>query len=153
MPRTAHRPLYLLLAGAFAALSAMPALAAGQQTVCTITVNSSDEKEAFRHYLPADKFRFVELVERGRPDWLESARRKGVRCDILVISGHYDGGDYAGGNEFFSEHVDSREYLPVDEMERVACSEPDDGLFAHLKAVYLFGCNTLNPVALRSAPE
>jgi hypothetical protein len=153
MPRTAHRPLYLLLAGAFAALSAMPALAAGQQTVCTITVNSSDEKEAFRRYLPADKFRFVELVERGRPDWLESARRKGVRCDILVISGHYDGGDYAGGNEFFSEHVDSREYLPVDEMERVACSEPDDGLFAHLKAVYLFGCNTLNPVALRSAPE
>jgi hypothetical protein len=137
-----------------AAFAAAPALAAsGKQTVCTITVNSSNEKEAFRRYLPADRFQFVELVERGRPDWLESARRKGIRCDILVISGHYDGGDYAGGNEFFSEHVDSREYLPVDEMERVACSNPDDGLFSHLKAVYLFGCNTLNPVTLRSAPE
>ena len=124
-----------------------------KQTVCTITVNSSDEKHAFERYLPPARFRFVELVERGRPDWLESARRKGIRCDILVISGHYDGGDYAGGNEFFSEHVDSREYLPVDEMERVACSNPDDGLFAHLKAVYLFGCNTLNPVALRSAAD
>lgn len=153
MPRILHSPRYLLLAGLFAAFSAAPALATGQQTVCTITVNSSNEREAFRRYLPADKFRFAELVERGRPDWLESARRKGIRCDILVISGHYDGGDYAGGNEFFSEYVDSREYLPVDEMERVACSETGDGLFSHLKAVYLFGCNTLNPVALRSAPE
>jgi hypothetical protein len=124
-----------------------------KQTVCTITVNSQNEKQAFERYLPKDRFEFVELVERGRPDWLESARRKKIRCDFLVISGHYDGGDYAGGNEFFSEHVESREYLPVDEMERVACSEPDDGLFAHLKAVYLFGCNTLNPVALRSAPD
>ena len=87
---------------------------AGKETVCTITVNSSNEKQAFEHWLTKDRFDFVELVERGRPDWLESARRKGIRCDILVISGHYDGGDYAGGNEFFSEHVESREYLPVD---------------------------------------
>jgi hypothetical protein len=125
---------------------------ADRTTVCTITVNSSDEKEAFRRRLPADKYQFVELVERGRPDWLESARRKGIRCDVLIISGHYDGGDYAGGNEFFSEHVDAHEYLPVDEMERVACSDPDDGLFSHLKAVYLFGCNTLNPQTLRGTP-
>ena len=120
------------------------------ETVCTITVNSSDEKEAFRRHLPADRFQFVELVERGRPDWLESARQKGIQCDMLIISGHYDGGDYAGGNEFFSEHVDSHEFLPVDEMERVACSEPEAGLFSKLKEVYLFGCNTLNPQALRS---
>ena len=151
--RTISRPASLVMAGLFVACSATHALAAARQTVCTITVNSSNEKEAFRRYLPADKFQFVELVEPGRPDWIESARRKGIRCDVLVISGHYDGGDYAGGNEFFSEHVDSREYLPVDEMERVACSDPDQGLFAHLKAVYLFGCNTLNPVVLRSGPE
>jgi len=153
------KPAAVILA-AIGGVAAMPAFAtpgpvsaADRQTVCTITVNSSDEKQAFERYLPPDRFRFVELVERGRPDWLESARRSGIRCDILVISGHYDGGDYAGGNEFFSEHVDSREYLPVDEMERIACSNPDDGLFSHLKAVYLFGCNTLNPVALRSAPD
>ena len=156
MPRAVpslFRPC-LALAGVCAALAAAPAIASdSRETVCTITVNSSDEKRSFERYLPPSRFDFVELVERGRPDWLESARRKGIRCDILVISGHYDGGDYAGGNEFFSEHVESREYLPVDEMERVACSNPDDGLFAHLKVVYLFGCNTLNPVALRSAPE
>ena len=130
----------------------VPSLAATKQTVCTITVNSPDEREAFRRHLPPDRFRFVELVERGRPDWLASARRSGVRCDFLVISGHYDGGDYAGGNEFFSEYPEAREFLSVDEMERVACSEPDDGPFSHLKAVYLFGCNTLNPEALRSSP-
>ena len=126
---------------------------APKQTVCTITVNSADEREAFRRYLPPDRYRFVELVERGRPDWLETARREGVRCDILIISGHYDGGDYAGGNEFFSERVETREFLPVDEMERVACSDPDNGLFSHLKAVYLFGCNTLNPEALHGEAE
>lgn len=150
------RPTRCLAFSAFVvallALVPLAAHAASKKTVCTITVNSSDEKEAFRRHLPKDEFQFVELVERGRPDWLESARRSGIRCDILVISGHYDGGDYAGGNEFFSEHVDAHEYLPVEEMERVACSAPGDGLFSHLQAVYLFGCNTLNPEALRSTP-
>ena len=133
-----------------AAVHASPAQAA-KKTVCTITVNSANEKNAFRRHLPADRYEFVELVERGRPDWLESARRKGIRCDVLIISGHYDGLYYAGGTEFFSEHVDAQEFLPVDEMERAACSEPEDGLFSRLKEVYLFGCNTLNPEALRSA--
>src|SRR5882672_1864140 len=137
---------------ALSMVAGSPAARAEAKTVCTITVNSSDEKDAFRRHLPAGDYRFVELVERGRADWLESARQKGIRCDLLIISGHYDGGDYAGGNEFFSEYVDAHEYLPVDEMERVACSEPDDGLFSQLRAVYLFGCNTLNPQALLSAP-
>ena len=144
-------PAWVLLAAALAVLHAPVARSAEQRTVCTITVNSSDEREAFRRHLPADKFEFVELVERGRPDWLESARRKGIRCDALIISGHYDGGDYAGGNEFFSERLDTDEYLPVDEMERVACSDPDKGMFSRLKEVYLFGCNTLNPEPLLSA--
>ena len=119
---------------------------ADKKTVCTITVNSADEKETFRRYLPADKFRFVELVERGRPDWLASACQQHVRCDVLVISGHYD-----GGHEFFSEHVEAQEFLPVDEMERVACSDSCPGLFSQLKEVYLFGCNTLNPEARNGA--
>jgi hypothetical protein len=112
---------------------------ADKKTVCTITVNSPDEKEIFRRSLPADEFQFVELVERGRPDWLASACQAGVRCDVLVISGHFDGGD-----EFYSDRPDMREYLPVDEMERVSCSDSCPGLFSQLKEVYLFGCNTLN---------
>jgi hypothetical protein len=112
---------------------------AQKSTVCTITVNSPDEKEIFRRNLPDDRFDFVELVERGRPDWLASACRQGVRCDVLVISGHFD-----AGTEFYSDKVDAREFLPVDEMERVSCSDSCPGLFSQLKEVYLFGCNTLN---------
>ena len=131
----------MLLATVFAAAwSSTPFAAAQKQTVCTITVNSADEKEAFRRHLPESKYRFVELVERGRPDWLASACKAAVSCDVLVISGHYD-----GGNEFFSDRLEVREFLPVAELERVSCSDSCPGLFARLKEVYLFGCNSLNP--------
>ena len=118
---------------------------ADKKTVCTITVNSPDEKEIFRRSLPQDGFQFVELVERDRPEWLESACRKGVRCDVLLISGHFD-----GGTEFYSDRLDAREFLPVDEMARVSCSDSCPGLFSQLKEVHLFGCNTLNAEAMRS---
>src|SRR3984893_6271539 len=136
---------FLLLTALLAAAWAHDANA-DKKTVCSITVNSPDEKEAFRRSLDPDKYQFVELVERGRSDWLESACRQGTRCDVLVISGHYD-----GGNEFFSERLEAREFLPVAEMERVSCSDSCPGLFSQLKEVYLFGCNTLNPEALKSA--
>jgi hypothetical protein len=129
-----------------AVLAGLPLQAlADRTTVCTITVNSADERETLRRNLPDDRFQFVELVERGRPDWLASACRAGVRCDVLVISGHFDGGD-----EFYSDRVDARESLPVDEMERVSCSDSCPGLFSQLKEVYLFGCNTLNADTLDS---
>jgi len=118
---------------------------ADRSTVCTVTVNSADEREIFRKMLPADRYQFVELVERGRPDWLGSACRQGVRCDVLVISGHFD-----GGTEFYSDRVDARESLPVDELERASCSQSCSGLFSQLKEVYLFGCNTLNPATVES---
>jgi hypothetical protein len=126
-----------------------PAAHAGKKTVCTITVNSADEREVFKRSLPSDDYQFVELIERGRPDWLAAACKQRVRCDALVISGHFD-----GGTEFYTDRLDAREYLPVDEIERVACSESCPGLFSELKEVYLFGCNTLNAEPMRSAsPE
>jgi hypothetical protein len=119
----------------------MPAFAAAEkQTVCTITINSADEQKVFRRFLPADKYQFVELVERNRPDWLASACQAKVACDVLVISGHY-----GEGNEFFAEALDSRDSLPIAELERVSCSGSCPTLFAKLKEVYLFGCDTLNP--------
>src|SRR5579864_2355093 len=136
-----------VLAALLSALSLHDAYA-DKTTVCTITVNSPDEKETFRRSLPPDRYRFVELVERGRPDWLASACHEGIRCDVLLISGHFDGGD-----EFYSDRVDARESLPVSEMERVSCSDSCPGLFSQLKEVYLFGCNTLNPDALNSASD
>src|ERR1700736_5123802 len=136
---------FLLLTALLAAVWAHDA-DADKKTVCSITVNSPDEKEAFRRSLGPEKYQFVELVERGRSDWLESACRQGIRCDVLVISGHYD-----GGNEFFSDQLEAREFLPVAEMERVSCSDSCPGLFSQLKEVYLFGCNTLEAQPLRSA--
>lgn len=135
--RTAALALLALLPSA-----SFPAL----QTVCTVTVNSPDEKETLRRHLPESRWRFVELVERGRPDWLASACRAGVRCDVLVISGHYD-----GGNEFFSDRLEAQEYLTVSELERASCSASCPGVFESLKEVYLFGCNTLNPSPQGSA--
>jgi hypothetical protein len=132
-----------------AALLAVAAAAQAQkQTVCTITVNSPDEREVFRRNLPEDRYDFVELVERGEPDWLGASCRKGVRCDVLLVSGHF------AGTEFYSSRADARETLPVDALERASCSDSCPGLFSQLKEVYLFGCDTLNPTPVRSAtPE
>jgi hypothetical protein len=136
---------FALLLALVATLCAFPQARAAKSTVCTITVNSADEKQAFQRYLPEDKYQFVELVERGRPDWLASACRQRVRCDVLIISGHFN------GEEFFSEHLDSNEFLPVAEIERASCSNSCPGLFSQLKEVYLFGCNSLNAEAGISA--
>src|SRR5574341_365851 len=141
MPRAASRLRWLRLV-LCATLSALTCAAASteKQTVCTITVSSPDEKETFRRFLPKAKYRFVELVQRGRPDWLGAACRAAVACDVLIVSAHFD-----GDNQFFSEQLDAHEYLTVSELERVSCSNSCPALFSRLKEVYLFGCNTLNP--------
>jgi hypothetical protein len=123
---------------AWLALTASPASAAAPKTVCTVTINSSDEKDAFQRHLPRGEYQFVELVQRGRPDWLESARRRGITCDALIISGHFD-----DGTEFYTDRFDDREFLTVHEMQQASCSASGNGLFSQLKEVYLFGCNTL----------
>ncbi len=123
---------------AWLALLAAPAALAAPKTVCTVTINSSDEKDTFQRHLPPGDYRFVELVQRGQPDWLGAARRSGVSCDALIISGHFD-----DGTEFYTDRFDDREFLTVHELQQATCSAPANGLFAQLKEVYLFGCNTL----------
>jgi hypothetical protein len=136
-----HRARFLQLLS-LAALCLLPSFtsAAGKQTVCTITINSPDEQKTFRRFLSPDKYEFVELVEKGRPDWLKSSCEAKVSCDVLIISGHH-----GEGNVFFSDALDIREYLPIEELERVSCSDSCPELFKNLKEVYLFGCDTLNP--------
>jgi len=134
------RTLLLALAVAFSAALAH----ADPKTVCTITVNSDDEKETIRARMPKGEYNFVELVEKGRPDWLRSSCQKQVSCDVLVISGHFNAGD-----TFYSDRLDRNEYLAVDELERASCSASCPNLFSHLKEVYLFGCESLNPDATK----
>ena len=137
----------LLVIGACLGAVSFGAIAA-PKTVCTITVNSPDERESFRRHLPAGDYRFVELVERGRPDWLASACQQKVQCDALIISGHFDGGE-----EFYTDRHDRSEYLSVEEMERASCSDSCPGVFSQLKEVYLFGCNTLKTEARQVVTE
>lgn len=138
--------LFRHVLAALAAASLAQAIAA-PTTVCTITVNSADERESFRRHLPAGDYNFVELVEHGRPDWLEASCRKHVSCDVLIVSGHF------AGTEFYSSRPEVTETLKVDEIERVQCGQSCE-LFSHLKEVYLFGCDSLKPVAVKSAtPE
>src|SRR5512147_2360950 len=128
------------LAVAVLVLAATSSLAhADKGTVCTITVNSPDEKQVMRRFLPEDQYDFVELIEKGQPDWLPQSCRRNVRCDVLVISGHFD-----GGTEFYSDRFDMRESLPVEDLERATCSNACPRLFSRLKEASLFGCNTLN---------
>jgi hypothetical protein len=146
--------LACMLLGALLALGSAFESQAAKTTVCSITVNSANEKDTFRRNLPKDKFEFVELLERGRRDWLASACQQRVQCDVLVISGHF-GGDAAvhteSATEFYSDQVGISDFLPVEEMERASCSDSCPGLFSHLKAVYLFGCETLSPQASQAA--
>lgn len=135
-----------LLSAATLLAAATPWLASASEprTVCSITVNSPDEKETFRKRLPAGNYRFVELVEPGRTDWLRSACTKSVRCDVLVVSGHFNAGE-----TFYSDRVEATDHLPIDELERAACSGGCPQLFSQLKEVYLFGCESLNPDATK----
>ena len=140
-PPARPRPISALFAAILACLVAAPwsiDAGAAQKTVCTVTINSPDERESFRRHLPPDEYQVVELVERGRPDWLESACRRGVVCDALIFSGHFD-----NGTEFYSDSFVDREFLTLQEMQSASCSASCSGLFSQLKEVYLFGCNTL----------
>ena len=116
---------------------------AERKTVCTITINSSNEKEAFQRSLPPDRYQFVELVQKDNPRWLSDACRQNVQCDVLVISGHHD-----VEQGFFSDNVQVGEFLSIDAMEHASCSNACSGIFSRVKEVYLFGCNTLNPHSL-----
>jgi hypothetical protein len=129
-----------ILLALLVASGSLPLLAGTPRTVCTITVNSADEKEAMRARLPKGQYEFVELVERGRTDWLRSSCQKKIRCDVLVVSGHFN-----AGADFYSDQIDRDEYFRVEELERASCSDSCPGLFAQLKEVYLFGCDSMKP--------
>lgn len=136
LPRGLLRTSAAMLA-CLAAVWSMGASAA-PKTVCTVTINSPDERDTFKRHLPPGDYQFVELVQHGKPDWFAQACQRGVKCDALVISGHFD-----DGTEFYTDRFDDREFLAVHEMQHASCSSSCNGLFSQLKEVYLFGCNTL----------
>ncbi|MGY4827794.1 hypothetical protein ACVNIS_04350 [Sphaerotilaceae bacterium SBD11-9] len=136
---TPPRGLLRTAATLLACLAGSPLLAlAAPKTVCTITINSADERDTFQRHLPPGEYQFVELVKPHQSDWFAQACQSNVRCDALVISGHFD-----DGTEFYTDRVGDRDRLPVTELEQASCSNSCSGVLAQVKEVYLFGCNTL----------
>ena len=108
--------------------------------VCSITINSADEIETFKEFLPSQDFEFVELLpskvnpqQNHESHWFDLACKKNYHCDILVISGHF-------GGTFFGKSSYS---LPTELMEEKACKNSCPGILSQLKEIFLFGCNTL----------
>ena len=110
---------------------------AEKKTVCSMTLNSNDEIELFKKYLPASEWNFTELVpnpdQPENQNWLAQACEKKIRCDILVVSGHFAG-------TFFGS---SKYKLPIQQLETKSCDETCSGILHQPKEVFLFGCNTL----------
>ena len=108
---------------------------ASRPVVCTVTINSSDEREVFRSHLEKD-FDFMELTDfaksESKDDWFLRSCKQGIRCDVLLISGHF------GGSFFGSSGL----RLSLEQLQRRSCRSSCDGILRHPKEVFLFGCNT-----------
>ena len=99
-------------------------------TVCTVTINSPDEKEVFQNYLKEDFNE--ENIFSSQKDWFLGACQSGFQCDTLVISGHFEG-------SFFGS---SGYRLSLSELQRGSCQESCSGILKKSKEGFLFGCNT-----------
>ena len=143
MPTFFHLPVACwrcILVLACSSLAGTDDALADKKTVCTITVNSADEKEAFR--------RTCRRTSIGSSSWSSAAgptgsSRRAARASAATCWS--SPATTTAATSSSPNSVEAREFLPVDEMERVSCSDSCPGLFSQLKEVYLFGCNTLNP--------
>lgn len=118
------------------AQSSSPVLDPNKFTICAMTINSDDEKKIFQAQAAKNPKKFnpvVELTDFGGSDWFAKACSSGIRCDQLVISGHF-------GGEFFGE---SKKSLSLTELEKAGCSKTCEGVLNQPYEVFLFGCNTL----------
>ncbi len=120
---------------------ALPALADDRLTVCTATINSSDEAQSFKKNLDPRDFKFVELTDYAsdkndpKSKWFDKACQSDVVCDVLLVSGHFSG-------EFFSDY--SALKLSLNQMEQKSCQKSCDNILKRPQEVFLMGCNTLS---------
>lgn len=150
-PSRSHRALRtVLLLAALAWPLASPAIVAadGRFRVCSITINSDDEIRAFRKHLPTSDFEFVELTQTtssesppSEPPWFTQTCESKMRCDVLVVSGHFSDA-YAGssGTTFAGKRGLS---LALEALEGRSCDQTCPGVLGAPLEVFLFGCRTL----------
>jgi hypothetical protein len=131
--------------------------------VCTITINSSNERDTFRRRTCGEKkggkhYKFLELTQLGSgEDWFDDAcaaieKQKALRsrgCEVLLVSGHFAGKYFFGSTD---------KQLTMSALEAASCSNKCGGVLRDPTEVFLFGCNTLagksssadNPDAMRA---
>ena len=129
--------MFSLLAYTSQAFSEIPKLDPNKFTVCFATINSDNEKKLFEKEIAKNPAKFnpgVELTNFGKDDWFKKACESGVKCDQLVISGHF-GGDFFGS---------SKKTLPLTTLEDKGCDKSCSGILGQPYEVFLFGCNTLS---------
>ena len=108
-----------------------------KKNLCTITINSNDEAELFKKHLGPANWNVIELVpstgDAASKSWFNEACKKNIRCDVLIISGHF-GGTFFGSSKFS---------LSMQDLESNSCDQKCDGILKQPREVFLFGCNTL----------
>lgn len=125
---------------------ATPRLDPNKATVCAMTLNSDEERHLFEAEVkkhPNDYNPIVELTDFGGRDWYEKACKSGIKCDQLLISGHFSSG-------FTGTHNGTKRSLPLNNMEMQGCTNTCEGIMDHPYEVFLMGCNTLSTKKLDS---
>ncbi len=113
-----------------------------RKTVCSVTVNSNDEREAFRSELDPTYYKWVELLPQNPTGgfiprnniWIKRACEQKIKCDIMVFSGHF-------ASTFLGE---SGFEVKLEDLTKFSCGSDCKDLFDSVSQVYLFGCNTLS---------
>jgi hypothetical protein len=109
-------------------------------TICAITINSDEEKKIFQAQVAKNASKFnpiVELTDMGDDNnWFKKACESKIKCDQLVISGHF-------GGVFFSDNPEQNKKLSLTELESAGCSKSCEGILNDPYEVFLLGCNTL----------
>ncbi|UXR64434.1 hypothetical protein EZJ49_15300 [Bdellovibrio bacteriovorus] len=129
------KPMWLIFINALFTLLTVCSQA-GTKKICTMTLNSADEKQVLQDLYASEKVEIIELVptQNKNPYWLQQACNAGIECDVLLVSGHF-------GGVFFGEGVSTT--LDLKELERLSCSNSCPGILKKPKDVFLMGCNTL----------
>lgn len=136
--------IVVFLSNLLYAQSSSPILDPEKFTICAATINSDNERKIFEEQIKKNPNAFnpvVELTSFGdESDWFSEACKSGIRCDQLIISGHF-------GGSFFGT---SGKELGLDLIEEKGCAKTCEGILSHPYEVFLFGCNTLADKTLDS---
>jgi hypothetical protein len=120
-------------------LVGLSAPAAARLRVCTLALNGPDEVEAFRAYLGADDFDFVDLSSALTPEPSADATAPPIRCPPtsaatwVVISAEF-------GGRFFGTLGRS---VSLQDLEEASCQAGLRGVFTRRRRCFLLACNTL----------